>query len=205
MLRFVYKFLIEFLDGSFKIFNQFGFVDIEENLYFDVFQFFYVNEVDIFEKFFFIEGLVVYEIFFDRFKRGKKEVYSKKLFDWDYCSWDVSGFEVFFGGNFVGIKEKIEYFKIFGINVIYFILIFKLLFSYCYNVDDYFDVDLFLGIKEEFKDLVNSFYKNGIRIIFDMVFNYIGVGFFVFQDVIKNGENLKYYSWYNIKFLFVDV
>lgn len=95
----------------FKIFNQFGLVDTEENLYFDSFQFPYANEADIFEKPSFAEGLVVYEIFPDRFKRGKKEVHSKKLFDWDYCSWDVPGSEVFLGGDFAGIKEKIEYFK----------------------------------------------------------------------------------------------
>ncbi|WPX08658.1 glycoside hydrolase family 13 protein [Anaerocellum danielii] len=203
--RFAYKFLIELLDGSFKVFNQFGLSDTEENPYFDAFQFPYANEADIFEKPSFTEGLVVYEIFPDRFKRGKKEVHGRKLFDWDYCSWDVPGSEVFLGGDFAGIKEKIEYFKALGINAIYLTPIFKSLSSHRYNVDDYFDVDPLLGTKEEFKELVDSLHENGIRIILDMVFNHTGVGFFAFQDVIKNGENSKYYRWYNIKSLPVDI
>jgi len=202
--RFAYKFLIELLDGSFKIFNQFGLADTEENLYFDAFQFPYANEADIFEKPSFAEGLVVYEIFPDRFKRGKKEVPCRKLFDWDYCSWDVAGSEVFLGGDFAGIREKIDYFKSLGINAIYLTPIFKSVSSHRYNVDDYFDVDPLLGTKEEFKDLVKSLHKNGIRIILDMVFNHTGVGFFAFQDVINKGKNSKYYSWYNIRSLPVD-
>jgi len=203
--RFAYKFLIELLDGSFKIFNQFGLTDTEENLYFDAFQFPYANEADIFEKPSFAEGLVVYEIFPDRFKRGKKEVPCRKLFGWDYCSWDIPCSEVFLGGDFAGIKEKIDYFKSLGINAIYLTPIFKSVSSHRYNVDDYFDVDPLLGTKDEFKDLVRSLHKNGIRVILDMVFNHTGVGFFAFQDVIKNGENSKYYSWYNIMSLPVDV
>ncbi|WP_235374865.1 alpha-amylase family glycosyl hydrolase [Caldicellulosiruptor naganoensis] len=104
-----------------------------------------------------------------------------------------TGGEVFLGGNFEGIKSKIDYFKRLGINAIYFTPIFKSTSSHRYNVDDYFDVD---PAKEEFKELVETLHQNGIKVLHgfqshrDRLF---------FQDVIKNGMDSKYFNWYNIK------
>ena len=202
--RLGYKFLIKLLDGAFKIYNQFGLQDDDSDIYSGHFHFPYANPSDIFEKPKWVEKAVVYEIFPDRFARDDKKESVKELFPWDYCKWERPGSEVFLGGNFAGIKGKIDYFKRLGINVIYFTPIFKSASSHRYNVDDYFDVDPLLGTKEEFKELVETLHQNGIRVILDMVFNHTGTGFFAFQDVIKNGKDSKYFDWYNIKSLPVD-
>ncbi|WAM33680.1 glycoside hydrolase family 13 protein [Caldicellulosiruptor morganii] len=202
--RLGYEFLIKLFDGGFKIYNQFGLQDDEED-YFGYFHFPYANPSDIFEKPQWLEKTVVYEIFPDRFARDITKKSAKELFPWDYCKWERPGSEVFLGGNFAGIKGKIDYFKELGVNAIYFTPIFKSSSSHRYNVDDYFDVDPLLGTKEEFKELVETLHKNGIRVILDMVFNHTGTGFFAFQDVIKHGRDSKYFDWYNIKDLPVDI
>ncbi|WAM31849.1 glycoside hydrolase family 13 protein [Caldicellulosiruptor naganoensis] len=203
--RLGYKFMVKLFDGTFKIYDQFGLQEDDEEIYVGHFHFPYANPSDVFEKPKWVEKLVVYEIFPDRFARKDKKEEPRELYPWDYCKWEKPGGEVFLGGNFEGIKSKIDYFKRLGINAIYFTPIFKSTSSHRYNVDDYFDVDPLLGTKEEFKELVETLHQNGIKVILDMVFNHTGTGFFAFQDVIKNGMDSKYFNWYNIKSLPVDI
>jgi len=41
-------------------------------------------------------------------------------------------------------------------------------------------------------------HKNGIKVIFDGVFNHSGDKFFAFRDVVEKGEKSKYANWYFI-------
>ena len=45
-------------------------------------------------------------------------------------------------------------------------------------------------------DLIKEFYKNGIRIIFDGVFNHSSSEHWTFNMVLADGENSKYKDWY---------
>ena len=50
-------------------------------------------------------------------------------------------------------------------------------------------------------NFVAECHKQGIRVIFDGVFNHTGRDFFAFQDVKKNRENSRYKDWYcNVNF-----
>ena len=46
--------------------------------------------------------------------------------------------------------------------------------------------------------MVEKAHSNGIRIVFDAVFNHSGSDFFAFEDVIKNQQESKYKDWYFI-------
>ena len=51
------------------------------------------------------------------------------------------------------------------------------------------------------KKFVKKCHDNGIRVIFDGVFNHTGRDFFAFQDIKNNRENSQYVGWYqNINF-----
>ncbi len=70
-----------------------------------------------------------------------------------------------------------------------------------YETTDYYRLDSRLGTNEDLKNLVAYCHKNGIRVIFDGVFNHTGRDFFAFQDLRKNRENSRYKDWYcNVNF-----
>jgi len=48
-------------------------------------------------------------------------------------------------------------------------------------------------------ELIEKAHKLGIRIIFDGVFNHMGITSFAFQDVLKNQEKSPYKDWFIIK------
>ena len=56
-----------------------------------------------------------------------------------------------------------------------------------------------LAIKT-FKNLIDEAHKRGIRIMFDAVFNHMGVHSPQWQDVLKNGEKSIYKDWFHIRF-----
>lgn len=195
--RLGYKFIIKDYNDKIFYYKQEG-IATEDELYFGHFHFPYVNESDIFLKPEYVEDLIVYEIFPDRFYKSPNYSVNKEFEPWDYKKWDKKGSEVFLGGNLRGIIEKIDYFKELGINAIYLTPIYKSTTSHRYNVDDYYNVDPILGTNEDFKELVNVMHKNDIKVIIDMVFNHSGTNFYAFQDLIKNGEKSKYSEWYNV-------
>lgn len=148
-------------------------------------------------------GAIVYQVFPDRFNRGKDSLdlaYERIPEDRTPAPWntqiDGNGNNYFFGGNLRGIIEKIDYFKFLHVDVVYLTPIFKSKSTHRYDTDDYYEIDPILGTKEDFKELVNELHKNGIRIMLDAVYNHTSRFFFAFQDLMKNGENSKYKDWY---------
>ncbi len=70
-----------------------------------------------------------------------------------------------------------------------------------YETTDYKKLDSRLGTNEDLKNFVSACHKEGIRVIFDGVFNHTGRDFFAFQDIKKNRENSPYKDWYcNVNF-----
>ncbi|MDR0984252.1 MAG: hypothetical protein LBL93_04500, partial [Ruminococcus sp.] len=59
-----------------------------------------------------------------------------------------------------------------------------------YDVTDYFQIDNRYGTNDEFKELVNEFHKNGIRVILDSVFNHCGRDFVKFKE-LQEGDRSK--------------
>lgn len=61
-----------------------------------------------------------------------------------------------------------------------------------YDTRDYRLPDRRLGSAEDVKAVVTAFHENGIRVVFDSVFNHAGRGFFAFQDVKRYGRESRY-------------
>ncbi|MBO4515264.1 MAG: alpha-glucosidase C-terminal domain-containing protein [Lachnospiraceae bacterium] len=70
-----------------------------------------------------------------------------------------------------------------------------------YETTDYKKLDGRLGTNEDLRDFVALAHEQGIRVIFDGVFNHTGRNFFAMQDIRKNRENSPYRDWYqNVNF-----
>lgn len=70
-----------------------------------------------------------------------------------------------------------------------------------YETTDYKKLDSRLGTNEDLTAFVAECHKQGIRVIFDGVFNHTGRDFFAFRDILQNRENSPYKGWYcNVNF-----
>ncbi|MBO4749058.1 MAG: alpha-amylase [Lachnospiraceae bacterium] len=70
-----------------------------------------------------------------------------------------------------------------------------------YETTDYRKLDGRLGTNEDLKDFVAYAHEQGVRVIFDGVFNHTGRNFFAMQDLRKNREGSPYRDWYlNVNF-----
>ncbi len=128
-----------------------------------------------------------------------------------------------YGGDLQGIIDKLDYLKSLGVNAIYLTPIFWSPSSHKYDALCYHHVDPTFGPdpegdvammkKENPLDektwvwtkadllalkLINEVHARQMRIIFDGVFNHIGVKSFAFQDVEKNQQASPYSDWFDI-------
>jgi glycosidase len=128
-----------------------------------------------------------------------------------------------YGGDLQGIIDKLDYIKSLGVNAIYLTPIFWSPSSHkydalCYHhVDPTFgpdpDGDVAMMKKENPLDektwvwtkadllalkLIKEVHARQMHIIFDGVFNHIGVKSFAFQDVEKNQQASPYSDWFDI-------
>ena len=160
-----------------------------------------------------MKSAVMYQIFPDRFCRGKdtpfhgikrqwgEEPYWKaEQFGEEYLSND------FFGGNFDGIREKLPYLKDLGITTVYLNPISKAFSNHRYDTGDYETPDETLGTTEDFKELCREAESLGIKIILDGVYSHTGADSKYFNRY-KNydsigayqSEKSPYYKWYTFE------
>ncbi len=94
----------------------------------------------------------------------------------------------------------ISHIKAIGCNAIYIGPLFESV-GHGYETTDYKKLDSRLGTNDTLKNFVTECHKQGIRVIFDGVFNHTGRDFFAFQDIKQNRENSRYRDWYcNVNF-----
>ena len=94
----------------------------------------------------------------------------------------------------------ISHIKEIGCNAVYIGPLFESV-GHGYETTDYKKLDSRLGTNEDLAGFVAECHKNGIRVIFDGVFNHTGRDFFAFQDIKRNRENSAYRDWYcNVNF-----
>lgn len=169
----------------------------------EYFQFPYIRREDIHKIPEWAEDIVMYHIFPDSFASGKrrldkcpkkKSVHPKLPDQEETAKAAISVSNL--GGTLRGVQENIDYLKELGINCIYLNPIFAANSYHKYDTIDYFDVDPCFGTKEDLKALVQSCHENGIRVLFDGVFNHCGPDFFAFRDVLEKGKESKYHSWF---------
>ncbi len=160
---------------------------------------------------------VMYQIFPDRFYRDGNEIIEKEGAVY-HASWkdepayykDPDTKEIiaydFYGGNFRGIEKKLDYLKELGISAIYFNPIFESESNHHYDTGDYHKTDPILGTNEEFKHLIDTAKKKGIRIIIDGVFSHTGSNSKYFNRRGKydtlgafQSKDSPYFDWYSFR------
>ncbi len=130
------------------------------------------------------KGAVCYQIFPDRFNKGKGTTLSPMPRRRIHKNWSERPIiepdegkiynNDFFGGNFRGIMEKIPYIASLGVEIVYFNPIVRSQSTHRYDTADYFQPDPYLGTVEELKEMINEFHRFGIKVVFDGVFNHTG-------------------------------
>jgi len=141
-----------------------------------------------------IRDAIFYQIFPDRFYNGNLKNDPKNKVSWGSPPTRNN----FFGGDLVGIKEKIPYLKKLGVNAIYLNPIFEAGTNHKYDTWDYYNIDPLFGNEKSLRSLLREAHKLNIRIILDGVFNHCGDGFWAFKDVKTKGINSKYFNWFKI-------
>ena len=161
------------------------------------------------------KGAVIYQIFPDRFHKagscdlsGKLQPYTLHHAWHEEVQWwpDANGIihnNDFYGGNFRGITEKMDYIASMGTTVIYLNPISKSFSSHRYDTGDYKTPDPMLGTMEDFRALCEAAHSRGIRVILDGVYSHTGSDSLYFN---KNhsfpglgayqSPQSPYYHWY---------
>ena len=156
----------------------------------------FLNPADVFCAPAWVKDTVWYQIFPERFANGNPRLNPPNTLPWGSVEPTTTSF---FGGDFEGIIDHLDYLVELGINGIYFTPIFKAPSNHKYDTIDYFEIDPQFGDKQTFKRLVEECHKKGIRVMLDAVFNHSGYYFAPFQDVLKNGEKSRYKDWFHIR------
>ena len=112
----------------------------------------------------------------------------------------------FFGGNFAGIIEKLDYLQKLGVETIYFNPIFEAAENHRYGTADYSRVDPMLGTNKDFTRLCDEAHKRGMRVMLDGVFNHTGFvsryfngdGFYPDKGASQS-EDSPYRPWFNFR------
>ncbi len=161
-----------------------------------------------------LKGGVIYQIFPDRFNIGKidKKIDENKILHQNLS--DVPVFlpnekgEVlnndFFGGDLLGIINKIDYLKSLGVTAIYLNPIFKAFSNHRYDTGNYMEIDDLLGDINDFENLITCAEEKGIKVILDGVFNHTGDDSLYFNKYgnynsvgAYQSKDSKYYRWFN--------
>lgn len=164
-----------------------------------------------------IKGSVIYQIFPDRFcNSGKKKsnVPKDRVLRSDWGGeplWEpdsdgkITRYD-FFGGDFKGIEQKLDYLESLGIGCVYLNPIFEAHSNHRYDTANYEKTDSLLGTKKDFSDLCKEAKKRNIRIILDGVFSHTGADSVYFNKEKRyntegayNSKNSEYYDWYKFE------
>lgn len=162
----------------------------------------------------FAKGNIIYHVFVDRFNRadGVKTKRKYRLHESFSESPEVVSADGkyyaddFFGGNFNGIREKLDYLEELGVGIIYLSPIFKAYSNHRYDTGDYLKVDELLGTEDDLKRLLDAAHEKGMKIILDGVFNHSGADSLYFNKFgtydslgAYQSKSSPYYDWYYFK------
>ena len=204
-----YHFRLDYSDGSQLLYDRFGYVEERELAEF---------QQTVYKKnhtpAWFGEG-VSYQIFPDRFRRTHIPMADGMIGNrYIHADWNEPVFFEprtqepewcydFYGGNLMGIKEKLPYLKSLGVGTIYLCPIFEASSNHRYNTADYLRIDPLMGTEDDFRDLCEEAKDMDIRIMIDGVFNHSGhdsryfnaSGYYPELGAAQSKDS-PYYSWY---------
>ncbi len=179
-------------------------------------------QITIYDKNFttpnYFHGANIYQIFPDRFWRGKTEAVDDRCDRYVHENWDEEMISVgdlrggkyqeldFYGGNLTGVMEKLPYLKSLGVDIIYLNPIFRARSNHRYDTGDYSKIDPLCGTEEEFRALCKAAEENGMRVLLDGVFSHTGEDSVYFNHFghyptlgAYQGDASPYYDWYTFK------
>ena len=161
------------------------------------------------------KGAVIYQIFPDRFHRsgqcdltGKLEPYTvhedwNEEVDWRPNKKGQILNNDFYGGNFRGITEKMDYIASLGTTILYLNPISKSFSSHRYDTGDYKTPDPMLGTADDFKAMCDAAHSRNIKVILDGVYSHTGSNSLYFDKNRTFGGNgayctpkSPYFSWF---------
>lgn len=155
----------------------------------------FIHKKDVFTAPPWVKDTVWYQIFPERFANGDYTCNPANTLPWGSADPTATNF---FGGDFAGIMNHLDYLVKLGISGIYFTPIFTAHSNHKYDTINYMEIDSQFGTKETFQKLVESCHQRGIKIMLDAVFNHSGYFFDKFQDVLEKGEHSSYKDWFHI-------
>lgn len=155
----------------------------------------YLHNTDLFDAPAWVKDTIWYQIFPERFANGDPSIDPPTAKAWGS---EPPAINNFFGGDFAGVIQHLDYLSDLGVNGIYFTPVFKASSNHKYDTIDYLEIDPQFGDKESLKRLVKECHKRGIKVMLDAVFNHSGYYFPPFQDVLVNGESSRYKDWFHI-------
>ena len=130
------------------------------------------------------KGKIMYHIFVDRFNRGNTEPLAPMSRRTIYNNWEDEMFlgpnqegiwnADFYGGDLLGIEQKLDYIKSLGVDIIYLSPIVYSQSNHRYDAADYEEVDPYAGCNEDLKNLCKKAHEKGMKVILDAVFNHTG-------------------------------
>jgi neopullulanase len=196
--RLKYGFRLETDYGEFYASENgiFLFSDTAINMTFNHYFLPYIHRVDAPRDPAWVRNTVWYQIFPERFCNGDPRLSPSPLADWDKSEVRPDSF---FGGDIVGIRQRLDYIKALGVNGIYLTPVFQAPSNHKYDIQDYFKVDEHFGTLDDLKALVSEAHNNGIRVMMDAVFNHIGNKHPFWQDVLQNQEQSRYRDYFHIQ------
>ncbi|MES1039537.1 glycoside hydrolase family 13 protein [Peribacillus simplex] len=154
----------------------------------------YLHQNEVFGAPEWVKDTIWYQIFPERFANGNPDNDPEGVKPWGS---EDPAVDNFFGGDFEGIIEHLDYLEDLGINGIYFTPIFHAYSNHKYDTIDYRSIDPQFGTKETLKTLISECHKRNIRVMLDAVFNHSGYYFPPFQDLLEKGEKSKYKDWFH--------
>ena len=157
-----------------------------------------------------LKGGIIYHIFPDRFARKDSPVRPKygvfKEWSDEVTIRDEDGVyraNDFYGGNAMGIVEKLPYLHNLGVTAIYLSPVFESHSNHRYDTADYSKIDPVFGTEEEFETLIKKAEEYGISIILDGVFNHTGADSIYFNKFnhydnlgAYQSKNSPYHDWF---------
>ncbi len=205
-----YYFLITTRTGSFRLFKQGNDTNMEAG---DMWQISCIPAD--FSTPDWAKGATIYQIFPDRFHKsgrvdltGKLEPYTVHSDWYEEVSWQPTydGQVLnndFYGGNFRGITEKMDYIASLGTTILYLNPISKSFSSHRYDTGDYKTPDPMLGTEADFTAMCRAAHAKGIRVILDGVYSHTGSNSLYFDKERAFGgkgayctQQSPYYNWY---------
>ncbi|WP_164667983.1 glycoside hydrolase family 13 protein [Virgibacillus doumboii] len=156
----------------------------------------FLNEADVFQPPEWVKDTVWYQIFPERFANGDTSNDPEGTLKWASAEPE---YDNFFGGDFQGVMDHLDYLVDIGVGGIYFTPIFQAYSNHKYDTIDYMEIDPQFGDKDKFRELVRKCHEKGIRVMLDAVFNHSGYYFPQFQDVLEKGKDSEYKDWFHLR------